>query len=47
MNEITLTFERFEELIKKENELYALNTAGVKQWDGYPEAMGILTELQK
>jgi len=52
MKEITLDFERFEELIQKEqrlfqveNELFALNQAGVKDWENYPVAMGILSEI--
>jgi hypothetical protein len=45
MKEITLDYERFEELIRQENELYALKQAGVEQWEGYPTAMGIYQEI--
>lgn len=52
MKEITLDYIRFEELIaaeqrlfQVENELFALNQAGVTDWENYPTAMGILSEI--
>jgi len=47
MGEMLITFERFEELIAKEQELNALDQAGVQNWEGYDNAMGIYQELIK
>ncbi len=39
MNEITLSFERFEELIAKEQELDALHENGVESWRKYKQSI--------
>lgn len=41
---ITISQERYNELIKDSDFLYALRAAGVDNWDGYDFAIDILNE---
>ncbi len=43
---IALTKEAYEELLKDQRKLIALESAGVDNWQGYGDAMEILEEME-
>ena len=44
---IHITMKEYEELLKNSDKLSALEQAGVDNWQGYPDAMYILEEMNK
>ena len=47
MEEVTITLDAYNRLLKAEEWLDALEAAGVDNWSGYDEARAILREWQK
>jgi len=47
MSEVTITNERYSELIETEMTLNALYGAGVDNWDGWDAAMEFLEEMKQ
>lgn len=45
MSEVTISKEKYDDLIKRSNKLEALEQAGVDNWSGYGEAMDLLQEF--
>jgi len=43
-NTVTITEEEYNALLDRDQELCALEAAGVDNWEGYEEAMNILKE---
>ena len=43
---VTISNERYDELLDDERELYALYQAGVDNWDGFDEAQEIIKGLK-
>jgi len=41
---ITIEVRRYEELLKEEAKLEALEACGVDNWQGYDDAMGLMRE---
>lgn len=46
MSQVTISQEEYDELIKAQEWLFALEAAGVDNWDGYEEALEIYREGQ-
>lgn len=44
MNSVVLTYEELEALLKDQKKLWALERAGVENWDGYDWAMETLAQ---
>lgn len=41
---VSITFDEYNQLLNRDQELCALEAAGVDNWEGYDEAMNILKE---
>mgnify|MGYP006385086585 CR=1 FL=1 len=41
---VSITFDEYNQLLNRDQELCALESAGVDNWEGYEEAMNILEE---
>ena len=46
MEQVTITKQRYDELLGDEKFLMALHAAGVDTWDGYSKAFEIMEEME-